>query len=374
MIYVLKAVKRAFGKNKAASICLVIGFISTFIIFLFTYGVYYQISEKKLAQVNNVRYLEFEIKKPKEVTYERVKKCFVNLNKSTCNAIRYIRLDSYFAGESEDYWNRFVFNFKLNEKGQVSYADMSKAYGFEMFSGRWFTEEEFNNASKVALGNSYEFVDTCGQGLYTQKFEYGSNDKYLINGEVYKRIGVNTFAVTPLIPITCLNDDAEVVLLGIVMKNESITTAQYLDIKEAFDKEFGDSIYLGDINLKELDLNYYYMISAILIVVALLCVVVLSLMISYMFREQSDLARTYIVCGVNTRKTCRLYAFEILSFLVVGIIISIQVFINIIMPVIDKNMEFFSDGYSNNTFVILSAIYLFVSYIVSVILARRELK
>lgn len=372
MVYLMKNICMLLHKTKFASILLLLGFTTTFVVFLFVYGVYYQISEKKLADVNSIDFLELEVEDNSAITWKRVEQCYKKLDAYTTRAIQSVTMNAIIGENTGDYFDAFSFDYALDKKGNIAYLE-TNIMETNGYSGRWFTKDEFDHASRVAVGSPYEYLDMGGQEIYTKKYENNRKDEYLIDGKKYKRIGTAYLWTTPIIPVTCLDRKAQVTRIAFAFKNKSITQSQYDDLKKVFLEEFGTAIKLPKIQLQSFDKNYYFMMLSIVITIGFVCICVLSLLICYLYENQKDCIRAYRVCGVSEKKIYRFLSLEIILIASVSIIVSLPVFFGLIVPKTTEMMGYFKEGYAVMNVLFLVIIYQVINFVISYICARKEI-
>lgn len=376
MKYILRNILSLFQREKAAAVCLVCGFLISALALLFLFGLYHQVAQKNLANVNGLQYMEMEIETPqKDITWERVKKCFNRLDQNTLEALSDITMKAAIDSDPENYYGSFNFDYTLDEKGDPAYLDMTdllQSMG-QLYEGRWFTREEFDHGEKVALGLGYDYADFAEQEEYTLRYEDGSKDQYLIDGESYRRIGACLLWTTPTIPVTCLKEDAPVITLAFGFKNLSITARQYGNIKEVFDEEFSGAVKVPEKNFKELDANYYLLMALLLVSVGILTAVVLSLLLTYVWQQQEGMYAVCRLCGMKRKESVAYFAAECALLSLVCFVVAAIPYLHFAVPRITDIMGFFGEGYTGVSMAALCGSFLMGNVIVSGMIAAGRL-
>lgn len=376
MKYILRNVLSLFQRERTAAVCLVCGFFISAVALLFLFGLYYQVAQKNLANVNGLQYMEMEIETPqKDLTWKRVKKCFNRLDKNTLKAVSDMTMKAAVDSDPKDYYGSFNFDYTLDEKGDPAYLDMANSLQNmgQLYQGRWFTKEEFDHGERVALGLGYDYTDFGEQKEYTVRYEDGSKDKYLIDGKSYRRIGSVLLWTTPTIPVTCLEDDAPVITLAFGFKNLSVTAKQYGNIKKVFDEEFSGALKVPEMNFKELDSNYYLLMALLLVSVGILTAVVLSLLLTYVCQQQERIYAICRLCGMEKKKSVAYFAAECALLSFVCFVAAAIPYMYFAVPLITDVMGFFGEGYTIVSLAALCGSFLMGNVIVSIIIAAGRL-
>ncbi|MCH5267866.1 MAG: FtsX-like permease family protein [Lachnospiraceae bacterium] len=376
MKYILRNVLSLFQRERTAAVCLVCGFLISAVALLFLFGLYYQVAQKNLANVNGLQHMEMEMETlQKDITWKRVKRCFNRLDKDTLKAVSGIVMKAAVDGDLEDYYGSFNFDYTLDEKGTPAYLDMTESLQSmgQLYEGRWFTRDEFDHGERVALGLGYDYTDFAEQKEYTVRYEDGSKDKYLIDGKSYRRIGAALLWTTPTIPVTCLKDDAPVIALAFGFKNVSVTAKQYGNIKEVFDEEFSGALKVPEKDFKELDSNYYLLMTLLLVSVGILTAVVLSLLLTYVCQQQEGIYAVCRLCGMEKKKSVAYFATECALLSFVCFVAAAIPYMYFAVPRITDVMAFFGEGYTGVSLAALCGSFLMGNVIVSSIIAAERL-
>lgn len=162
-------------------------------------------------------------------------------------------------------------------------------------SGRFYSEDEFNQGDKVIVipdveryGNMYSYDPETETAIY--------------NGELYKVIGMMDVDVDVLLPITSYPDDSTVDFFGISFDG-IITKSSYNSMLANAYHSFGDKFRASEVIFNAAEQKRFYkkmFIQELLIIIVV--VINLVLMLIHMAKCSKNKNSIYFLCGMNRQK------------------------------------------------------------------------
>lgn len=379
MKYIIKHILTLIHYEKMVTLMMILGLMVSSFVILFSYGMIYQLSQKKIDEVNLVNGFEITMHSEKNqyVSWKKLKACLKDLDEGVCNNIAEVRLIAKIDRNEEEYFKYLSFDFLLNRDGTPKYLDMTQIWRDEglLKSGRYFTKEEFDNKELVAVGFNYEDSEVDGkQSDIARSFvKKGDKTKFIIDGKEYKNIGTAFFWTTPQFPVTALDEKKEIYNIFFEFKNSSVTNFQYENIKKVFNQHFGKLATLPDFNIKEFDSNYYIMIGLLVVFMTLLSVLVLSLLYQYLYIRNEKTYSIYMLCGCKKNSVALYYMGQCLIVAVISFVLMGWIYFKGLLPMLSNSMSYLLESYTPMRVGLLFSVFLAGNLLITAAIAGKLL-
>ena len=352
MKYIFKNIK-SFIKNDIA--IFLITFVSIFVssvILLLSYGLYNNYNNEKkeievfpeticgtgTGQLTKSSLTDFLLSIDSEIIDQ------TDMFYCTANIEPYNELGLRFSLSGKEIVNadRFVRNFESNS----------------ILSGRYFSDEEMRQGSKVAV--IYSEPDS-------KKISY---DPIIVDNEKYEVIGTEFFTKEPLIPFTSLRDDIIINYIEIIPKT-SVTRDMFYEycnkangIIEFEQPQIND---VSDIALN----NNLIMISVLISVIS--GVNYASLYKYILLKRKKELA-VFRLCGCSVMKVIGIYLAECFIIATLVYILSGLFFDLCLKKVISDVMKDINTMYSLKIYAVVYALYIAVSIVLLLVVIYRVVR
>ena len=380
MKYILKS-NRVFIQNDP--IVFLISFICMLIVsivVLFSFGLFFQFAQNKVDDVNMVGTIEisFEENVDDYVNWGQLRNVFRELNSSVCSNISCINMKAKNPYVNTEYFEQETFDFCLSLDGEIMYYDLGKNLKQSgLLKGRWFTEEEFYNGEKVAVGfgavSDFEEVDEKQESI-CKSFEKENNPNiYILNGQEYQKIGDAILFPTPIYPVTSLPDKKSISSLIFVFDNESVTSYQYDNICNVLKKHFGNLVHIPDIKLSKVDETYKFQLSLLVVLLVILAASSFALQYEYIFIRNIPTYHVFSLLGLRRKKILLYFIIQCSFYNLIAYCCGAIMYFVCLLPKFGKNLSYLKESYSVGIVFDISILFLFVNLIVATLVAFRML-
>jgi len=250
--------------------------------------------------------------------------------------------------------------FSYDEDGfVVSPLQLDNSQMF-VVSGRYFTEEEYKNGTKVALA----FDERINNGDLPISSEMKYNDTHIkIGDDLYEIIGYHCNGLDePLISISALPDDT-IIDGGLwIYFDKNIDLYTYNKICEASDKAFGYMMTVDKIKFPDVDkARLYNTIVYITILISFIASINFALLYRYIIKRREQQLSYMRLCGLKYMYAVVIYLGECILLTVPLYILSAMVFAKVVLPWISNKYQYGFSYYNNMVYVSLFVMYLVVS-------------
>lgn len=266
------------------------------IVLNFSYAVYKNYENAKLAKYLDLNYLEIGLNK--SITKSQLERCLENLSDDTDNAINGIILS---VDLEETVQSGFCFRNGSYERCDIWYANFTQ----NNFVTNYFSNEQEEKGELVALAPLSEDNLTWAEAKENQNASTKE-----IQGKEYQIIGYQNWSETYMVPYASLEKSTRInPESGIVFNfSGAITQTQYFDIKKQFNKELGKSVDIPELEFTNVQKNGLYdsmILVAILITLVFSCNILI--LFQYMWNETIKERSVYKICGIRKKQLFYIY-------------------------------------------------------------------
>lgn len=354
MKYIFKNLK-SFIKNDI--IIFLVAFVSLFVssmVLLFSYGLYNNFNNEKK---------EIEVFPETIVgtgTEQLTKSSLIDFLLSIDSEIIDQTDMFYCSAHIEPYNNDLGFRFSLSGKDIVNADSFVKNFNSNLKnSGRYFSDEEMSQGSKVAV-------------IYSEPHskENISEPFITIDNEKYEVIGTTWFSNEPIIPFTSLKDNVKIDYIDILPKT-SVTRNMFY---EYYNKSNGiiefEQPQINDVS--DIALNNNLIMMSVLI--SIISGVNYASLYKYILLKRKKELAVFRLCGCSLMRVIVIYLAECF-FITTSVYIFSGLFFDIYLKkVISEVLENINEMYSMKIYILIYIIYITVSIILLFIAIYRATK
>ena len=241
-------------------------------------------------------------------------------------------------------------------------------------SGRYFTQEDFDEKRKVALVFDYERINV-GKNPLTEEMFYDDNHIKL-GDELYEIIGYHDVGIdSPLLPITSLPYDTIVCGALTLDFKDNINLYQYMEVSDAVEECFGSLAYVKPVPLPDIDtIRLYNTIIIIAVIISVIAAVNFAILFRYILRKRQQQIACMRVCGLKYYKTVLYYVGECMLITLPAYILTTLCFAKWILPWMSDFYRYGFRTYNRMVYVCLFGIYFATSIIVLLIMLLTSIK
>ena len=385
MKYILKNIIKFIRDDTLIFFLILLTVVMSSFMLNFSYGVYqnYEMKKEGSSEEQKSIYIEYtynieriDIGHPagmykladydgNTVTIKMLKNCLSKIDDSVLNEIESIHTQASF------YNNALMLHFLFGEgKFMINEAFGDRAVA----SGRYFTQEDFDENSKVALAFDYENINV-GDNPLTEEMLYDDNHIKLGN-ELYEIIGYHRATVdSPLIPITALPEDTTVWNALIIEFKDNINLYQYMEISDAVEECFGNLAYVRPVELPDIDtIRLYNTIIIIAVIISVIAAVNFAILFRYILRKRQQQIACMRVCGLKYYKTVLYYLGECMLIALPVYILTTLCFAKWILPWMSDFYRYGFRTYNRMVYIYLFGIYFAISMGVLLVMIFTSVK
>lgn len=380
MEYVGRNLKSFIKKEPIIFGLMIICVITSVIVVFFSFGLYHHLEQKKmdakLGQTNILIGLDGE-EADKALKGEVVKACM--------ELPQDILQHCYFTASAQlrdadkidnEMLSTLVLHFSI-KNGKISVANIGDQLKKQKYivEGDWFTANQIENGDQVCIAfdpnTTYMYQDQKSES-YCKQFEPKANGKYVVDGKEYTCIGYQDRVVTPLVPITTLEDDIVIAEVG-VFGDKVINREQYNAIQEVFEEYFGNAVYIAPLAIPDLDATEFYTtLTVCCVLMAVLSGVVLAMLYEYILLKRRKQLTIFRLCGLSLAKVRRMYIMECMLITMISMTVAFVLFWYGVLPWTKNIYEYIAQSYTWRSCGLLGIMYL--SGIVAVLSIMLRIK
>lgn len=364
---IIKNLTNFIKNNKVIFVLLIITQIVAVMVILFSYGIYRN-NRYKLKEAMEDEYdyaLVFNWDGDSPVEFSRVREELLEIVAKYDELIENVLVRGYGKIEELDvkeevykYENGYLglaSSFEYTEDGLIQgerYETLLRTN-----EGRYFTEEELNNGAKI-----------CVIGELAHRFHV---DKWIIEGEEYEVVGHESYSkevygsgvwsMGAIIPYMSLPDEMKMTRIHFFL-TRPLLRSEYDAISEDFRKLYSEqeaeiSDFYG-IDIDEKSTMRTMMLASVFM--SLISAFSACIIYRYMLTKRIKMTAVYRICGCTEGRSAWIYVGEMFSILLASCVTGSVLFELILEPRLEKNYEWFTVIYKDNSCYLLILLYFMI--------------
>ena len=245
-----------------------------------------------------------------------------------------------------------VMEKRLKEKGLLK-------------EGRYFTQEEYDQKSKVCIAHPENIGSVNLKGEYSAWWDKyilpTDRGTYIEDGKEFECIGYITGLYIPLIPATVMSDDVFVMEL-LIEFDHVITRHEYETITNELKSRYGDLAMIRDIEIKQAEFHRFNKtITVMMLLVMGISMIIISVVYSYVISRRESCFRVYRMCGMSNKQVCNIILDEALVIIVSAVVAGIALYHLILLPCLEKSFEYLRNSAVISVYALIGGLFIFVS-------------
>lgn len=379
MKYVLKNLSSFFKNEKMIFLLVLLCIITSSFVINFSYGLYQNFNVvKEEAENNELVEIVIEVNDSTQVTKNKMKECVFSISGETNDAIdMYLVSPLIRASSDEDLWNIMDCRFTIRDDHlypcDIFYSNLQEFGNWH--EGEYFSEQNEINGDLVAIAKKADESDPkyCITSRITTRTE---NDRRWIEiqGKEYEVIGYHTFGEAPFVPFESLDDNTGFENL-IVHFEKPMTRPQYNEVKDNFERIFGDAITVPYMDIPEAE-NYYLYNTIILIsvMIAILAATNFAVLYKYILSKRMKTLAIFRICGCTKSKALAMFLSECMIIAIPLFSLTTLVYDKFVLPKLGQHFEYIESAYSFKLYLMIFGIYNAATFIVLLIMISGFLR
>lgn len=382
MKYVGYNLKNFIKKEPVIFMLMMVCVTTSVIVMLFSFGLYHHLEQKKidakLGQTDMLVGLDGDtehtakkgdvVKTCKQLPQEILRHCYFMASAKLRDSDKI----------EDEMLSTLTLHFSV-KNGRVSVADIGEQLKKQKYivEGDWFTASQVENGDRVCIAfdpnTTYVYQDEKSQA-YAKQFEPTSNGKYVIDGQEYTCIGYQDRVITPLVPITSLEDDIVITQIGIFM-DKVINREQYEVIQSVFEEQFGSAVCIAPLAIPELDATEFYTTLTICcILMVVLSGIVLAMLYEYILLKRRKQLTIFRLCGLTVSNVRKMYIIECMLITFISMLTAYIIFEFAVLPWAQNLYEYIAQSYTLQSCILLGIMYVTGVFVVLSVMFRIKLK
>lgn len=404
MKYATKNLKNLLYNDKLITALSIICIAASVIIMHFAYGLYQNYHVLLDEESSDIYELNIDVLKPESVTQQELIACFLDIPENTAQAITVcvafpsLAVDTKDADAMEQENGGSVYSpvtcyFSVEDNAIKSSKYFKKQHEHQgTLSGEYFSDNDFEKKAKVALMDQSKFrAQFATDASAVRRAQYNKEQMWhddpnapmgydiSIQGELYQVIGSIDVSSSAIVPITALQSDTVfrspiILSFGDETKLKPMTRSQYTDVCDTFQRRFGDAIKVPELDIPDLDLQYFYKtILLISVLIALIAAFNFSQLYLYILEKRRKRIAIMRICGATKLRVACTYLLECMMLMLPVYLCAFLCFKHIILPAFRDTFPYMEPSYSTRIYLILLVIYLMISVLALVVMIVRYL-
>lgn len=372
MKYIIKNIKSFINSEKLIFLLVLLCVVTSSFIINFSYGLYqnYKVLKEEEENELDMFYASFDNSGTFFASKEKLKSTLLTFSDELNEAV-----DMYFTTltceELKDLGDNIIIIRFCIKNGNIVPCELFE-YNLTrqglIYSGRYLSEEEEKNGERVAL---IEVDNLNGKITEDSKRLVVDDETVMFQGNEYKIIGTQT--LEPLIvPFNSLNDNTPINEILFHFK-KPVTRSQYSEIKEKLELNFPDIVQVPDLDIPEAE-NYYLYNTIILIsiLIAVLAAINFAFLYRYILSKRTKTLAVYRICGCTKAKALGMFLGECMLIAIPAFTFTTLAYDRLVLPKLGRYFEYIESAYSPKLYLLISAIYITVTFIVLVLMMGFE--
>lgn len=371
MKHILLNLKSFFNQEKIIFFLILLCVISSSFVINFAYGLYYNFDTQKAETNDKLKDVFFtDLKYDEEgrpiawkynegLTKNDLQRYIKALSEKTINSIEAIYVDSFITELADEQYptgDRVIFHFtyhngKYGINEEVRDIAMAENKGEFKPEGRYFTDEEMNNGSLVAVVNPYSIAE--------YKNILVDDDTIRLFGKDFKIIGKTDIKISDLyIPFTSLPDEQNIVIFEVLFKR-NITRSIYTEMKQKADEIIPERLYFPELEgIDRDDMAIYNNMIAISLCISVLSTVNFAMLYHFLIEKRQKQLAIMRMCGCKKVRAVFTYLGECILITLPAYGAGILINKLLIHSLPSGMLEFMEDAYSPKVYGTLFGVYI----------------
>lgn len=373
MKYIFKNIILFIKQERLIFILTILCIICSSIIINFSFGLYQEYNHQKIDAEYGVNRIVIQVNntETRHITKGMLVDFSLNLDEETNNNCTCIATCGLI---NED---QFMLQYMVRDNKIVMSDEVAVNMVKNKFivSGKYFSEEQFNNGELVALGEARFFNINGEYEKNDESTKYLTDDgHYLINGKEYTCIGYSDYTFAPLVPITTLDDDVAIYYIIEMFFTNPITRKQYEDISNNVDIYFSDLAQMPELDIPDVDsTRFYNTIIIISIMISIISAIIFAILYKYILIQRRKSLTIFRLCGASRNKVILYYLCECMIISIPVYIISVFIYDIVMRKYLTLFYTYIEEAYNIRTYSIIFIIYIIISLIVLGIMINKNI-
>lgn len=364
-------------------ILVLICIITSSFIINFSYGLYQNYNVIKEEEASEFTEIPIMINNQNAITKDKVKECVFSISDTTNNAINmylvFPVIEPFYSRQYDETspWNKINLYFTAENsciKPSTRFEENLKKNG-NLINGQYFSEDQEANGERVALVRIIE--DELDLGCTKTITTRVEDDKRWveIQGKEYEVIGYHTQMATPYFPFESLDETTTFQELIDLVFKKPITISEYNDVRQNFERVFGDAVTVPDMDIPESENYYLYnTIIIISILIAILAAVNFAVLYKYILSKRTKMLAVFRICGCTKLKALIIFLTECMIISIPLFAVTTYVYDKFVLPILSKHFEYIEAAYSFKLYLLISTIYIFATIFVLILMINGFLR
>lgn len=383
MKYIRKNIIFFLKNEKIIFLLVVLCIITSSFVINFSYGLFQNFNvAAEEEEKDDIAKIYIDINDSTQVTKNKMRDCVFSISGETNDAINmYLVYPLIRASSDETLWDEMDCRFAIKNNHlypcEIFYNNL-KEYG-NWKGGEYFSEQNEINGDLVAIADWVDDSDESGLKYsethkITTKIENGKR-WISVQGKEYEVIGYHNWGTAPLLPFESLDDDTELEKSIFLTFDNPITRPQYNEVREAFERTFGDAVTVPDLDIPEAESYYLYnTIILISIMIAIFAAINFAVLYKYILSKRTKTLAVFRICGCTKLRALRMFLSECMMIAVPLFALTTLVYDKFVLPKLGQHFEYIESAYSLKLYLLIFGIYIAATFVVLLCMISRFLR